>query len=338
MQEWLLLGALFLTVTGISMAVLRWRERRRERMQARMQETSILDEGDSTPNLLLGELTPALAEQIPLSEYDRSQLARDLRDAGFYSKTALTEYVALRTAFLLAPIILTGLIAMLVERRYIPYVVLVGLIVGVLGFSLPRIYLHLRSRKRRRQIERGLPLAVDLLTLGLTGGQTVMTALDRVSRELRFSYPVLADELDIVQRQARLTNLRHALQQLGERVRIPEVRNLVTILTQTERLGADVAAGLIEFANTYRTTLRQRADAQANRMSILMVFPTILGLWIPAAVILSAPVIFELRHRHEIGQEAIQGRARQREAAMQRSQAGGNTTPNAGERVARALE
>jgi len=329
MQEWLALGALFLMVVGVSLLLMRWRERRKQRLQARIQSTSVLDEGESRPDFVLGELTPAFAEQIPLSEYDRSRLARDLRDAGFYRKSALTEYTAIRTVLLIAPILLAGLVALLVDRRYIPHAVIAGVVLAVLGFSVPRFYLHLRARRRRREIERGLPLAVDLLTLGLTGGQTVMTALDRVSRELRHSFPVLAEELDIVQRQARLTNLRHALQQLAERVRVPELRHLVVILTQTERLGTDVATGLTEFATTYRTTLRQRADAMANRMSFMMIFPTIFGLWIPAAALILAPIIFEFKHRRDENQRVMQERMPRRQASMRGPSGERSTATNA---------
>jgi tight adherence protein C len=191
-----------------------------------------------------------------------------------------------------------------------------------------------RARVRKREIERGLPVAVDLLTLGLSGGQNIFTALQRVSRELRLSYPVLASELEIVHRQAVYASLPQALHQWTDRVRIPEVRNLVMILTQSERLGTDIAAGLLEFSSNFRTTLRQRADAQANRASFWMLFPTMFGLWIPAAIILIGPVFFEFWHRREEARTTLLRRqeqlGRMREEQSRASGIGSMPSPEEG--------
>ena len=49
------------------------------------------------------------------------------------------------------------------------------------------------------------------------------------------------------------------LEQLADRVRLTGVRNLATILAQSERVGTDATAVLLETSSTLRTTMRQRA-------------------------------------------------------------------------------
>ena len=92
---------------------------------------------------------------------------------------------------------------------------------------------------------------------------------------------------------------------VADRCGVHEVYNLSVILTQSERQGADVSNSLLEFASSYRVTLRQRADAQANRASFWMLFPTLLCMWIPAAVVLAAPVYMEFTERRAKARAAI---------------------------------
>ena len=82
---------------------------------------------------------------------------------------------------------------------------------------------------------------------------------------------------------------------LADRVQVPEVRNLAMILAQSEKLGTDVSAVLLEYSNNFRTSLRQRADAQANRMNFWLLIPIIFFLWIPCVIVLLGPPILEFR-------------------------------------------
>ena len=103
--------------------------------------------------------------------------------------------------------------------------------------------------------------------------------------------------MQLTYRQAELNTLGHSLRVWAKRSDVPEVYNLAIILTQSERQGADITNSLFEFSSNFRITLRQRADAQANRASFWMIFPTLLCMWIPAAVVLAAPVYFEFEER-----------------------------------------
>jgi tight adherence protein C len=110
---------------------------------------------------------------------------------------------------------------------------------------------------------------------------------------LRFSHPVLAQELTITQQQAELHSLEHALKQLADRVRVPEVNNLTLLLIQSEKLGTDTSSSLLEMATNFRTTARQRVEAQANRASFWMLFPSVFCFWVAAAIILIGPAYLE---------------------------------------------
>lgn len=259
--------------------------------------------GDSHSDLLLGDMTDVLSRGMPGESRDREEILPELVRAGMYGQTSLAEYRAVRAVLILAPLFTAAAIAMLVETRHIPYVALIGTIVAVLGYSIPRLYIYMKAQARTREIERGLPVFSDMLTISLLAGQGLLGGLRRVTGQLRNSFPRMSQELDIVVRQADMLNLYVAFEQWANRSQMPEVRNLAIILNQSHKLGNDVTSSLLEYSTNLRSQLRQRADAKAQRASFWMLFPTILCLWIPAAVVLVGPVYFEFAARRAKAKE-----------------------------------
>lgn len=236
---------------------------------------------------------------------DVEQIQPELRRAGFYSPRALQDYRTTRRFLIVLPLLFAVILGLAVQPDRVLMVLMIGGFLAVLGFSLPRVYVTYQARYRVRQLERGLPVAVDLLTLGLLAGQNIHSAFNRVARELRHSFPVVAEEMELVRRQAELNTLTHAVDLWADRVQMPEVRNLALIISQSERQGIDISNSLLEFANDFRTRLRQRADASANRASVWMLFPTVFFLWLPAAAILAAPIYFDFWDRQKKAREAL---------------------------------
>jgi tight adherence protein C len=291
MLEWLVLGCVFVFVFGVSFVAVRRFSSDDQRIDTRLSDP--YGDGYQEPALLLGELTEPLGGiALPAGE-KRTALEQELRQAGYYNSRALLEYSALRAMLIAVPVFGCLIVALVIDLEYLPYVIGAAVISGILGYSVPRVYLNYLATQRNRQIERGLPVAVDLLSLCLTGGQNVMTGLARVAHDLDYSFPILAQELRIVHRHADMVGLDMALQQLAGRTNVQEVKNLAVILTHTERLGTDLSTALLEFSTNYRQTLRQRAEEQANRVSFWMLFPTIFCLLLPALVLFNAPLFYE---------------------------------------------
>lgn len=288
MDEWLPLIGIFLGVTGLFLALYLLFRR-----PPQPDRTRPADAEPPPRPLVFGPLTTPLSEQLPLRSAARVELLQDLRVAGFYRPTALVEYMAIRAVLILVPLIAAGVVALLVEPELVGNVLIGGGVLALLGFSLPRIHLYIRGRARARAIERGLPLAIDLLTLCLSAGQNLLAALHQVATQLERTQPVLAQELAIVRQQADLHSLEHALRQWADRVRLPEVRNLALLLIQSEKLGTDAATTLQELSTNFRTTARQRAEAQANRTSFWMLMPSVFCFWVAAAIILIGPAYLE---------------------------------------------
>jgi tight adherence protein C len=296
MNEWIQVGLFFLAVTGAVITLLALVIRWGASKEARLRED---DE----------EARPVAATQFTASKRAPTDLQKELRLAGFYRPTAILEYTAVRALLILLPLLAGGAAAMLAPPEDVLRIVALTGIGAGLGYSFPRVYLTARARTRARQIERALPLTIDLLTLCLTAGQNLLDSLRQVSEELRFSHPAVASEMAIAQRHAALHSLEHAMKQWADRTPIPEVTNLALLLIQSERLGTDAAGTLLEMSNNLRVTLRQRAEAQANRVSFWMLFPSVFCFWIAAAIILIAPPYLQFfQYRQQAAQLFNQSR------------------------------
>jgi tight adherence protein C len=242
---------------------------------------------------------------VEKSGRDEEQIAPELRQAGYYDPKALSRFQMIRTSLMLVPLFVTAFLAISVPPEHTTRVLIYGLLAVALGFSLPRIYVSSKARSRRRQIERGLPVALDLVSLGLAGGQNIQGAFQRSAEAVRSTFPALAEEMELVLKQAELKTFPMALEQWADRSGVPEVQNVSVAVGQADRLGVNVADALMELATNFRTGMRQKADATANRAGVWMLFPTILCLWIPSGLVLAAPIIFEFQDRRAKTKEMI---------------------------------
>src|SRR5262249_14926944 len=161
--------------------------KKRQRVEERLVPGPSSDPSvGSTPELVLGDLTPALSGQIPMSEEGKSELQRDLMGAGMYRPTALMEYTAVRAVLTILPLIIAGVVALIGTDTGADAIKVWGaaIIIAGLGFSVPRVFLVLKAMSRRAAIERGLPTAIDMITLCLSAGLNVLNSIERVADEL----------------------------------------------------------------------------------------------------------------------------------------------------------
>lgn len=248
---------------------------------------------------VFGDFTPVLADQIPSIIGTPDSLLQDLRRAGYYKPTARTEFNAIRNVAALLAMVLTGVYAVMIgpERRdMLAPIVVWGLAISALVYVVPWLYLRMKAQHRVGLIQRAMPDAVDMLSMCLSGGLSFQDALSHVSREIFFSHPDLAVELEIVRRHAELNSLGEAFRQFSRRIECPEVTALSGIVTQTEKMGSNLVVSIRDYADGVRLKQRQTADERANKAGIKLLFPLVLCLAPSALIILWGPAMLELRN------------------------------------------
>ena len=246
----------------------------------------------------VGVFSRSMSGVVPQTEDEIKKIELDLKRAGYYRSTALVEYLATRNFLIVLVLIGTGIGCVIADPgTNIPEIILVvGLLVAGAGYGLPRIVLHNQANRRVHRIQKGLPDALDLVMMCLTGGVPLRTALQRVTEEVRYSHPDIAVEFDIIRRHADANSMSDALKQFAKRIDAPDVNTLALMISQTERLGTNVSTALIDFADGVRRKYRQRAEEHSSKTSIKLLFPVIFCMAPPIYILFFGPAVLELRN------------------------------------------
>jgi tight adherence protein C len=163
---------------------------------------------------------------------------------------------------------------------------------AILGYYVPEWVLRSRSSKRQGQIQRALPDALDLMSITVEAGLGFDAALDRVSREMGGP---LGEEIHRVVQEMRLGKGRgEALRDLGERTTVQELKSFVLAMVQAEIFGISVAKVLHSQAEQLRIKRRQRAEEQAQKLPVKIVFPLILCVFPFLMIVLLGPAAIQV--------------------------------------------
>lgn len=255
----------------------------------------------------VGPYSRAMAKIVPQLGSEVDKIDRDLKRAGYYGKSALIEYMASRNTLIVLVLIATGILAVLADpTTTLPRVILiVGALVAILGYAIPRLVLNLQARARVDRIQRGLPDALDIIRMCLTGGLPLREALVRVADEIQSFHPDIAVELNVIHRHAEANSMPIALKNFSRRIDTPDINALAALVSQSDQVGTNVASAVSEYADGIRRQHRQRADEAASKTTIRMLFPVIFCLAPPIYILLCGPPLLQLRNfvteEHEPG-------------------------------------
>jgi tight adherence protein C len=219
----------------------------------------------------LGGMVGHLERVLPKSQAEVSIIQQRLMRAGFREDSAVSLFYG---AKVLVPLTLCALAfasGLAHGNGFFVYATALGL-----GFLLPDFWLGRKVTKRQTQIRQGLPDVLDLLTICIEAGLSMDQATVRSSEELHRAHPAICDELGIVVLEQRAGRARaDAWKQFAERTGVDSVRNLVSVLVQSEQLGTSVAKTLRVHSDTLRTQRRQRVEEQAAKTTVKLVFPLV---------------------------------------------------------------
>ena len=232
----------------------------------------------------LSRSTPQKARQDLLNKLDLAGRPGNLTPEDFAAVRLIAAAVVAAIGLLLG--ILLG------NALYIA----IGIVAGaVLGFFLPVLWLNQKVDARRREIQKGLPDALDLLVICVDAGLGFDAALTRVTEKFKNA---LSEEFAKVLREVSLGRPRlEALDEMGRSSGVEDLHNFIQAVIQSEQFGTGVGKILRIQADDMRRKRRQRAQEKAAQATLKMmlpmvgcIFPT---LWIvllgPAALILMRP-------------------------------------------------
>lgn len=224
----------------------------------------------------------------------RRKLGDRLVQAGLYKRGSTTFFYMTQVALAGVPLTL-GILGATVGMLPLQTALLLGLTCGIGGIVLPGLWLDLQKRKRQTMLRRALPDALDLLNICIGSGLSMPSALVRITRELRTAHPMLATELIIVHREIQLGySTGEAFRRMADRFDLNEVRSLASVISQAERFGASIITAIRVHAETLRHRRMEEAREKAQKATVKILFPTMLGIFPAMFVVILGPATFTI--------------------------------------------
>jgi len=222
-----------------------------------------------------GGMVGNLERVLPKSQAEVSVTQQRLIRAGYRKDTAVNLFYGAKVLVPLTLCLLVLVSGLARSNAFFVYALALGL-----GFLTPDFWLGRRITIRQKRIRLGLPDVLDLMVICIEAGLSMDQATARTAEELRVAQPAISDELGIVVLEQRAGRARSdAWKQFAERTGVDSVRNLVSVLVQSEQLGTSVAKTLRVHSDTLRIQRRQRVEEQAAKTTIKLVFPLVLFIF-----------------------------------------------------------
>jgi tight adherence protein C len=198
-----------------------------------------------------------------------------LMQAGVRRKSAAALYCIFVLVFTAA--LFAGTIYLQKDNKDAAASMLGGLLAaGLLGFILPKQILYRMVKRYRRKLQDALPDTVDLLGIVLGTGLGLDQAMMRVSEEMQYIYPELANEFATVVMQVRAGQERgKSFNQFVRRTGIEDIKSLAAMIIQSEKFGTSLGQALKVYADALRTRRRLRVEAEVGKAGIKMLFPIV---------------------------------------------------------------
>lgn len=168
--------------------------------------------------------------------------------------------------------------------------VVLGVMVAIVyGVLVPKTVRD-KGKRRLARIRTRLPFAVDLIALTMEAGGGFQECLQTAVAENGKEHP-LTEELAEVLRQISLGRPRNeALTALQDRLKDPDVSEMVFAINKGEELGTPLSAILRDQADQMRLKRSQRGEKAAAEAQVNIVFPGMVVM-IACLLVVIAPII-----------------------------------------------
>ena len=214
------------------------------------------------------------------------ELEKRLTIAGNPLNLGAREFYGIQLAFLLVGALLS---VMTLSVKGIQYRTLAALCPVGLAYLVPKTWLNSKVRARQQKIRRGLPDALDMLSVCASAGLGFDQSLQRVSEY--WETPIGAEFGRVISEMEMGLSRRDALRNLADRLDITELSSFVAFVLQTEQLGTSIVDTMHAQADQMRVDRRFRAQEQAQKIPTKMIIPMVFLIFPALLAIIIGPVI-----------------------------------------------
>src|SRR6185312_11628142 len=171
-------------------------------------------------------------------------------------------------------------------------ILLLAIGAAVLGWMIPMFIVDSRAKKRREQVERGLPDLIDLLVVTLEAGLSFPQSLRLSAGKIR--EPLSSEVRLTLQEQNMGLTLVEALNNLLTRVDTPGVRMSSRSIAQGETMGVSTGQIMRNLALELRKRQRAYAEERAQKAPVKILFPILFLIMPSLFIVLLLPVMISV--------------------------------------------
>jgi Flp pilus assembly protein TadB len=165
----------------------------------------------------------------------------------------------------------------------------------VAGFGLPVFALRSAIARRRRRIEGELAPLLELFTLELGGGGSASSALGSVTMQVQGELAADLRRLLIASQLTGSASFESRLVEYSERLEIPAIGSLATILASSREYGTGAVQGVRTLATDLRRAQRRELIAHSRRALNHVLLPAAVGVLLPFLAVLMFPAVTALQ-------------------------------------------
>lgn len=291
-----LIFVVMVALAGGVMVLLRPNEARK-RLRQLVANDQAMPSRDTGWLKFVADLTRPISELAsPEEGYEQSSVKLRFVHAGIRNPAAPTAFFGIKTALTLAlPLFGFAAMAFTGSQPKGNNLLLLLVALAAAGYYAPNLVLNSMVKRRQREIFENFPDALDLMTVCVEAGLGTEAAMMRVARDMQVKSPALGDEMRLVNLELRAGSDRdRALRNLAFRTGVDEIDGFVTMINQAERFGTSIAASLRIQSDLLRTRRRQRAEEQAAKIALKLLFPLIFCIFPSLMVVLMGPAMIQV--------------------------------------------
>ena len=227
-------------------------------------------EGLKTRDARMREESSPLADRLFKGER-RALLVRHLIEAGWYTTTPAAFALRVVAGAALGPVF--TLLIWRIANLDIAWLIPILVMLTACGAYSPFLMMNRAIEERKVSIQKTLPEFLDMVSSTVQAGLALNSAL---AYAVDAAPGPLGEEIKEALSEIRLGRSRsEALKAVGERTNQSALRNALRVMTQAERLGANVAKLLTELAEDARHQRLMLVEEMAGKLPVKLVFPMV---------------------------------------------------------------
>ena len=245
---------------------------------------------DRTVRPLADSLSGALGRYTSASFADKTE--KRLAMAGNPGDLRVTDFLAIKAVSAVVFAIGFGLLFFFPLNSGPVMAVALGGVGLVLGWMAPEFWLGRRIRARQKAILMSIPDALDLLTISVRAGLGFDAALGKVVEKMPGP---LTNEFRRALAEVRVGKARRdALRDIIPRTEVQPLTNFIGAIIQAEQLGVAISKVLQVQSEQLRIERRQRAEEQAAKAPIKILFPLVGCIFPSLFIVILGPAIISI--------------------------------------------